>query len=269
MDDEARGRAIGLLGDFNDRMTRVVDAVYGTSWAEIEEIIALVLLASERTVTTRRIADVSGLGRRAVSRLVLRLQAEDLVVTRASATDARAVEVVLTTAGDERVLTLHRETTAFFSASADIARDISEGMGSPVPASRHASPADALDLLLRICEAGARLVRYMPAAATRGKLAARQRAALVLVAMQGGIRPSELAGPLELSAAGASHVVDQLCAKGFVARVRGTVPEDRRAVVIRATPVGFEAVGAVAFGIEQESASLAALFAELAAWRAG
>ncbi len=263
----ARARAIDLLGQFNDRMTRVVDAVFGTSWAEIEEIVALVLLASQRVVTTRRLADTSGLGRRAVSRLVLRLQAEGVIFSRAAQTDARSVEVVLTKTGEEKASALRTKTAEFFSTNTEIAREISAGMPTSGPRQTGTAHADALDLLLRICEAGARLVGYMPAAATRGKLAARQRAALVLIATQGGARPSDLAGPLELSAAGAAHVIDQLCTKGFATRVRDTVPGDRRAVVIQVTPAGLHAIGAVAYGIEQESALLASLFAELADWQ--
>ncbi len=65
MDATARARAVELLGRFNDDMTRVVDAVFGTQWAEIEEILARMVVASAHVVTTRRIAEASGLGRRA------------------------------------------------------------------------------------------------------------------------------------------------------------------------------------------------------------
>ena len=79
------------------------------------------------------------------------------------------------------------------------------------------------------------------------------------------MRPAAVSDALEVSPAGAAYIIDQLCAKGFLTRVHGVVPDDRRAVVLQATSEGLRAVGAVAYGIEQESASLAALFAEVAA----
>ncbi|SIR91864.1 MarR family winged helix-turn-helix transcriptional regulator [Microbacterium sp. RURRCA19A] len=264
MDAMARARAIELLGRFNDDMTRAVDEVFGTHWAEIEEIIALALVASERAVTTRRIADVSGLGRRAVSRLILRLQAEGLVSTRPSDADKRAVEVVLTNRGEELSDRLRVAVTAFLRESRGIAREISAGLGGDAPLPPPGPPADALELLLRVCASGAALVSYMPPAATRGKLAARQRAALVMIGMGGGIRPTDLSQPLEVSPAGVVYIVDQLCAKGFVERRRGTVPGDGRAVVLEATPEGLRAIGAVMDGVEQERERLVGIFVDVA-----
>lgn len=266
MDATARARAVELLGRFNDDMTRVVDAVFGTQWAEIEEILARVVVASEHVVTTRRIADVSGLGRRAVSRLVLRLQTEGLVSTRPSDADKRAVEVVLTDRGKEQTERLRAEVTTFLRRSDGIAREISQGLQGASPSPTSGPSVDPLELLLRICASGAALVAYMPPAATRGRLAARQRAALVMIAGAGGIRPNDLAEPLEVSPPGVVYIVDQLCAKGFVERRRGAVPGDGRAVVLAATAAGLRAIGAVMDGIEHERERLVALFAEVAEW---
>lgn len=260
-------RAIELLGQFNDQLTWVIDDVYGTHWAEIEEILAIVALADAGHASTRDLSERSELGRRAVTRLVTRLASADLVRTRPSASDARVVEVVLTDAGTERVEHLRERISALFTDSKDVAREIAEGLGDQ----RDDTTApfvetDPLDLLWRVCDAGAALVRYMPPAATHGKLAARQRAALVFIASQSGIRPNDLIGPLEVSPAGVAYIVDQLSTKGFIRRRRGVVPGDRRAVVLEATDEGFQAVAAVAGGIEQERGRLVDLFAEIA-WR--
>lgn len=267
MDAMSRARAMQLLGAFNDQMTRVIDGVYGTQWAEIEEMSALVALASERALTTRRLAEVSGLGRRAVSRLVVRLRAEGVVATRTPDADQRAVEVVLTPEGDRLAETLRTAITAFLRHSAEIATEISLGLGDPASVALPDAPADALELLGRICASGAALVSYMPAAAREGKRAARQRAALVAIAMQGGVRPSSLSAPLEVSPAGVAYIVDQLCAKGFVERRRGEVAGDARAVLLRVTDEGMRAVASVSAGIESESERLTGLFAEIAAWQ--
>lgn len=262
-----QGRAMELLGRFNDQLTRVFDDAFGTHWAEIEEILAIAAAANNRFVTTRRLAEMTRFNRRAVSRMVGRLRAEELVVTRPADADRRVVEVILTPSGERLVGVLRHSMGGFFEGCTALALEISEGLG-PVAAERDvAAPADAMDLLQRVCEAGVSLVRLMPDAATQGQLAARQRAALVQIATLGGVRPNDLATSLEVSRAGVAYIVDQLCAKGYVIRRRGVVAEDRRAVILEATAEGVRAVRAVMGGIESQREPLARLFAEIALWR--
>ncbi|MCI1020413.1 hypothetical protein HWD99_17440 [Microbacterium sp. C5A9] len=242
----------------------MIDGVFGTRWAEIEEILAMIVLSSERVVTTRRLADASGLGRRAVSRLVLRLHADALVGTRRSADDARVIEVFLEEQGHARADELRSQVAELFRHSRSLAEEISRGLGVAMEGDAGAPSVDALDLLRRVCEAGAALVHHMPAAAMQGRLAARQRAGLVLIASTpGGVRLSMLASALEVTPAGGSYIADQLLAKGFVRRSRGVLASDRRAVLLEVTEDGSRAVAAVAEGIEIHSERLSALFSEI------
>lgn len=257
---------MGLLGRFSDEMTHVFDDAFDTQWAEIEDILAIAVLVSEQVVTTRRLADTSGLDRRAISRMIARLHAEGFVTTRPSATDRRAVEVVITTRGARQVEVLRTSISEFFRRSTEIAREISEGMQAAHPRQTPVVSADPIDLLRRVCEAGVSLVSFMPSAATKGQLAARQRAALVQIATQGAVRPNDLSPALGVSRAGVAYIVDQLCAKGYVSRHRGAIPEDRRAVVLEATAEGVAAVRAVMDGIEHQRELLSELFAEVACW---
>jgi DNA-binding MarR family transcriptional regulator len=266
MDAAALGHAVELLGRFNDDMTAVVDAVFGTQWAEIEEMIAIVVLVGESPVTTRRLSQISGLDRRAVSRLIARMGEEGSVRTRRSERDGRAREVVLTARGRTKARALRTAAEEFLRASAPIAREISDGVGPPEVPAAPAPSGDAIELLQRLCQAGAALVRFMPGEARRGMLAARQRAALVQIVGRSPVRPSDLSPSLDVSRAGAAYIVDQLCAKGYVVRRRGAVAEDRRAVVLEATPAGVQAVLSVMAGIERQRSSLAILFAEVAGW---
>lgn len=266
MDAVERARAVELLGAFNDEMTRVVDSVFGTQWAEIEEIIAMVALMRNRAMTTRSLAEVSGLDRRAISRLVARLSSEGTIETRSAPQDRRSVQVALTRQGQRQAVALRSLIGEFFTRSRSIADEISRGLGSRGGRSGSKSATDSLDLLRRVCDAGASLVRAMPSQARQGSLAARQRAALVLIANSGGLRPSELTLPLDVSRAGATYIIDQLCTKGFVSRSRGLLPGDRRAVVLQITAEGGDALRAVANAIEDQRESLSALFAEVAAW---
>lgn len=268
VDDAARAQAMQLLGRFNDEITRTIDGVFGTRWAEIEEILALIALSAESVVTTRRLAEVSGLGRRTVSRLVLRLHEDGVIGTRRSVRDARVIEVFLTAYGHARADELRSRISDLFRDSGSIARSISLGLGAASAEIEKPAPGDALDLLRRVCEAGAALVHHMPAAAMQGRLAARQRAGLVLIASTpGGVRLSALGPALEVTPAGRSYIADQLLAKGFIRRSRGSVPGDRRAVVLESTQAGRDAVAAVAAGIELHSERLSSLFAEVASFR--
>ncbi|NYF16623.1 DNA-binding MarR family transcriptional regulator [Microbacterium sp. AK009] len=266
MDAAAQARAMGLLGRFNDDLTRVFDAAFGSRWAEIETMVALSAIAAESHPTTRRLAAITRMNRRAVSRMLLRMREEGLVTTRPSHKDRRAVEVVFTPDGERRAEVLRTSIVAFFLDSAEIAHEISAGLASAEERFESNTSSDAMPLLLRVCEAGVNLVRTMPDAASQGHLAARQRAALVQIASMGGVRPHDLATSLAVSRPAASYIVDQLCAKGYAVRLRDVIPEDRRAVVVQVTPEGMSAVQAVMRGIAEQSASLARLFAEVAAF---
>lgn len=266
MDDTARAQAVQLLGRFNDDLTRVIDGLFGTRWAEIEEIIALIMIMSDHETTTRRLSEVSGLHRRAVSRLIARLAREGVVETRPSESDRRVVEVVLTEAGEDRAASLRAQISDFFRTDAGTALAISEGLRIAPDVTTRSGRRDLLELLLDVSSAGASLVRYMPPAARYGRMAARQRAALVYIATYGPVRPGALVAPLEVSAPGVTYLVDQLCDKGFVERRRTDEHADGRAVVLVASRSGLEAVTAVATGIEEQRQLLSDLFAEVAVW---
>ncbi|WP_170285532.1 MarR family winged helix-turn-helix transcriptional regulator [Microbacterium rhizomatis] len=267
MNATARDRGMALLGQFSDAMTHVFDDAFGTRWAEIDDILAMAVIVGDHGATTRQLADTSGLGRRAISRMVARLCSEGLVATRPSGSDRRAVEVVLTDRGERRAAVLRDSIDDFFRESTEIAREISEGLRTTRTPHARAVSVDPIDLLQRVCEAGVSLVRAMPDAANQGQLAARQRAALVQIATQSVVRPNDLPPSLGVSRAGVAYIVDQLVAKGFVHRRRGAIPEDRRAVVLEATEEGVSAVYAVMDAIEHQRDMLSELFAEVALWR--
>ncbi len=256
-----------LLGRFNDDLTHVFDDTFGTQWAEIEEMLAITAVATDPHMTTRRLAEITGLNRRAVSRMIVRMQSEELVITRPADGDKRAVEVVLTRRGQRRARQLRISIIEFFLGSTETAREISEGLGPVSVPPAPAAQADPMNLLRRVCEAGLSLVRVMPDAAREGQLAARQRAALVQIATAGGARPQDLSTSLDVSRAGVAYIVDQLCAKGYATRRRGAVAGDRRAVIVEATADGMQAVYAVMNGIGQQRETLSRLFTEIACWR--
>lgn len=265
MQDDSHARAMELLGRFNDDLTRAIDAVFDTRWAEIEEIIALVAIARDSVITTRSLSDISGLGRRAISRLIIRLADAALVTTRPASHDRRAVEVVLLTRGRERAGDLRDRAARLLRENGELAAELVTLLQADGPTGAP-PPEDPLTLLLDAAEVGAKLVSYMPTAATRGRMAARQRAALVYIATNRDVRPGALAEPLEVSHAGVAYLVDQLCEKDFIRRHRYEVEGDQRAVILRATPEGLSAVAAVASAIRGEREFLSRVFQQISAW---
>ncbi|MCI2956310.1 winged helix DNA-binding protein [Agromyces atrinae] len=263
MDATEQVRAMAMLGQFNDGMTRVFDTAFGTEWAEIEDILVITAVATDPAMTTRRLADVTGLQRRTLSRMISHLRSDGLVTTQPSADDRRAVHISLTVLGERRTSVLRTAISDFFRDCAELAQHLCVTLGPVAPPPAPEVLTDPVDLLRRFCEAGVALVRFMPDVATHGQLAARQRAALVQITFQGGVRPSELSPSLGVSRAGVAYIIDQLCAKRLVTRVRGAVPEDRRAVVLSPTEDGVDAVHAVMSGIEQQREALAHLFAHI------
>ncbi|QHC66879.1 MarR family transcriptional regulator [Rathayibacter sp. VKM Ac-2759] len=83
-------------------MTLAVDRAFGSDWADNEEILALVTIATSDGVSSGAVAEASGWGRRAVSRLVARLERDGLVETGPSAADGRVVVIACTEEGARR-----------------------------------------------------------------------------------------------------------------------------------------------------------------------
>lgn len=74
-------------------------------------------------------------------------------------------------------------------------------------------------------------------------------------------RPIDLGGPLGVTRSGVAYVVDQLCAKGLIARHTGEVPGDRRAVVLTMTDPGRAEAAEVCASIAATRWQLGSVFA--------
>jgi DNA-binding MarR family transcriptional regulator len=246
-----------LLARFSAGFTVLVDRHLGSDWAENAEILALVSLRHDEPPTTRQIAELSGLNRRAVSRLINRLQTDGLVDTEPSPTDHRAVIVRTTDLGRDRFTLLARDLDSFFDQSHTTATRICELL----EASPQALPAmDALDVLQHLATVGADLARSMTAAAGPTGLPGRQRVALVQIASNDEVRPTDLGESLMVGRSAVAYVVDLLCAKGLVIRHRNALAGDHRAVILSATPAGHRVVDAVYRSIRDNTPQLGSVF---------
>lgn len=252
------------LGRFSDDMTLLIDRAFGSDWAENEEILALVAIATGNGASTRMISEHSGLSRRAVSRLVTRLASDGLARSAASPTDGRVVIVTLTAAGKRSTTRLRSDLRELFATWAEPAQGIADALAVPNAAVGSRGDDDPLRLLERIVGVGVRLVDSMRHTADRTHLGGRQRAALSQIAAHAGVRPSRLSPSLRVSPAGVAYVVDQLVAKGLVRRRLNGVSDDKRAVIIEVTSAGRQVAELIADGVREQAAFLAAIFSEIA-----
>ncbi|MGR2751954.1 MarR family transcriptional regulator [Agromyces arachidis] len=242
MDDSVEREAVGLLGIFSEEFTALVDHAFGTEYISNEETLALIRIASDKRPTTREIADDSGLGRRAISRLVVRLVDDGVVTLERSTVDARAMVVLLTPLGRDRVRVLRRRLAARLVDWGPTAQEMVQKLGGdapPAPAlADRGEKLGPLEILRRIALTGAGIVDHMRHHAPKGLPPVRQLSAIQQIHAHPGMRPSQLAPKLGLSRAGVAYVVDQLCTAGFAERRRGAVTGDARAVELELTPDG-------------------------------
>ncbi len=209
----------GLFGLFGEDLTHVVDKNLGGDWAENDEILALLALRHEPPPTTRHLAQVSGMNRRTVSRMVARLRRDDIVVVGHSPTDRRSVTVGLTDHGRSCFGALAEDVVTLFETHRGTAAQICESLGCDRPAV--VTGLDPLTLLEQLVTAGADLVRSIQPPADRQSLSGSQRTALIRIASGEAVRPVDLGPTLGVSRSGVAYVLDQLCHKGLVAAPTG------------------------------------------------
>lgn len=250
-----------LLAQVSTHITAVVDRHLGTDWADNPEILALLSLRLHPAPTTRHLRDRSGLDRRAVNRLVHRLEDEALVVTARSPVDGRAVTVTLTGHGRSRLDHLARDLDSYFDTAVPTAGEILTWLGcGQTPGT--APPADSLTVLEQLATAGTHLAADLNALEGLPELSGRQRVALVQIATGDSIRPGDLAGSLGANPPTVTYVINQLAAKGLITRSHGT-SHDGRAVVLAATDAGRHGVDGVYRAIRSNTPELCSAFAAI------
>ena len=254
--------AAGLLARFSAGFTAFVDLHLGTDWAENQEILALLALRHRPAPTTREVAESSGCNRRAVNRLVHRLERDGIVVTRPGHADRRAVVVELTAEGRCRFERLAADLADYFVASRALAADVIAQLGGPHPGPGRAV-ADALELLEDLATVGKSLAVEAPRSAGPAAPSGRQLVALIQIANSGAVRPVDLTAGLGAGRTVVAYVLDQLVAKGLIIRRPGPAGTDRRAVLLSATPAGQATADAVYASIEARGPELCRVFAAI------
>ncbi len=215
-------------------LSNLVDRVAGVGAAGNSE--AQVLLALHRfgSCSRQHLIELTGMSRSGVAQLVERLSHLGLVENFTEPSDHRMVATELTPSGRRRVHKLSRELDTYFHEPNPVVAELLDLLGPAGPLPK--TTTTPLESLERLADLGARMSE--PLGAVIGPSDLRQRLAIAALADWGEARPGQLVAELGLTSGGATYLVDGLESAGLVDRLYGTVPTDRRAVVIRLTPSG-------------------------------
>lgn len=246
-------RAQLLLLRFSTEMTAFFDGFFGDGVAGNHEFQILSHLARNGSAGPGDLAEVTGLSRAAVGRVVSHLEDAGLVERRPSPTDRRAVLVSLTTSGRRRVTRMQRELGLQFRSLAPLVKEIVDLLGQadelPIVPDPDGSPLVAAH---ELSEAGSDWQNSYETVLERG----RPRLAATAIALWGEARPGQLQDLLDLSSGGVTYLVDHLVALGVVRREYGTISDDRRGVSIRLTPAGEREVRTIALALQANAEPL-------------
>jgi DNA-binding MarR family transcriptional regulator len=217
------------------QISNLVDRVAGpgTGSGSNETQVLLALQQSEFR-TRHELLEITGMSRSGLAQLLERQSRLGLVENFTDPRDHRRVVSRLTALGRRRIDDLNEALRQYFFELNPLVAELLDLHPEmrPVP-DPSATPFDSLG---QIADLGARLSE--PLGAVIGPSDLRQRLALAVLADWGEARPSQLIAELGLTTGGTTYLVDGLERAGLVERRYGTIPNDRRSVVIRLTPSG-------------------------------
>jgi DNA-binding MarR family transcriptional regulator len=235
---EVRTRVVVLLMRYSLELTREIERAAGVGTSGNHEVQVLTHLRAHGPSRRGELIALTGLSRSAVAQLLDRLHQLGLVESHRDARDHRSVTSRLTRSGRSRVGRMERMFAEYFASPNPLVKELLDLLAAPASRSslttRNATAS--IDAVGRLGAVGARISSRLDAAI--GLTETRQRLALAALGDWGEARPGQLVAELGLTSGGTTYLVDQLESAGIVERLYGTVPTDRRAVVIRLTPSG-------------------------------
>jgi DNA-binding MarR family transcriptional regulator len=215
-------------------LSNLIDRVAGVGTSGNNEAQVLLALYRLGSCSRQDLIELSGMSRSGVAQLLERLSRPGLVENYTDPRDHRMVASRLTSSGRRRVDKLIDEVDRYFHEPNPVVTELLDLLppAGPFPTTS-TTPLDSLE---RVADLGVRMSG--PLGAVIGLSDLRQRLALAALADWGEARPSQLVTELGLTSGGATYLVDGLESAGLVERLYGTVPCDRRAVVVRLSPAG-------------------------------
>jgi DNA-binding MarR family transcriptional regulator len=227
-----------LVMRYSLELTGEIERVVGVGTSGNHEVQVLTHLQAHGPSCRKDLIALTDLSRSGVAQLLERLHLLGLVESHTDPEDHRMVTSALTRSGRYRVGRMERAFSEYFASPNPLVKELLDLLSAPAsrssPTTRHATTS--LDALGRLGAVGARISSQLEAAIELTDT--RQRLALATLADWGEARPGQLVAELGLTSGGTTYLVDQLESAGLVERLYGTVPTDRRAVVIRLSPSG-------------------------------
>jgi DNA-binding MarR family transcriptional regulator len=251
-----RSRAFLLFMRYSLELSNLVDRVAGVG-AGNHEAQALLALHRLGSCSRQELIRLTGMSRSGVAQLLERLSHLGLVENFTQPSDHRMVATELTSSGRRRIDKLSRELDKYFHEPNPVLAEMLDLL--PPAGSLPTTSSTSLDSLERVADLGVRMSE--PLGAVIGPSDLRQRLALAALADWGEARPTQLVAELGLTSGGATYLVDGLESAGLVERLYGTVPSDRRAVVVRLSPSGRVAAERFADVIFEHADALAEVLA--------
>jgi DNA-binding MarR family transcriptional regulator len=231
-------RAIVLVQRYSLELTNQVERAVGVGMASNHELQLLTYLHGYGPTSRKDLVAVTNSSRSSLTQMLKRLELLGLLSSHTSPQDHRKLLSELTLAGRRRVKRVEHAMDEYFMSPNPMVKELVALLGE-MPSPSSLEPLSTIAAIDRLASLGT--ILSARAEATTGLADTRQRLALALAADWGEVRPTQLAEELGLTSGGTTYLVDQLESGGLLERLYGTVPTDRRAVVIRLTASGREA----------------------------
>ncbi len=236
-------RAMVLLSRYSADITEIAFELLGRAEIENRDIQTLLAVAGSGPVTPTQLAETTAAAPSVVSRALGRLEDAGVVARSRDPGDRRRVLVTVTGKGRRQMKAFSDRLGDYFTAGEPLLKEMFRvlDLASPRPAA--GTPVDPIVAAAAMSRSGAAFVDEVTNALSPfGVREFADRFALVLIFLAGEQRPSRIAEELGFTMSGTSGLLARLESAGLITRQHDAISGDRRAVLLRLTPRGEEAV---------------------------
>ena len=258
-------RALTLISLVSEDVTRLAADSLGRGSTGNREVQVLLLVNASPGLTPSAVAERTGMTRSSLSRVLRHLVEDRLVRRQAHPRDRRSSRLYPTDQARARIASFETTVGDYIVDHAawwrEITRLLAPGAAPSPPAPPDGPASSPGELLEDLARAGAPYIdEVMTVAPAWGLGAGTDRAALLLIRLDGPVRPSTLSAALHLTSGGTTLLLRRLESAGLVRRHRPDHAPDRRAVLVACTRRGDEAVAAILRVFDRHTGRMADAF---------
>lgn len=238
-------RVIVLLDRYSRDLTNVANTFIGPSGLANRDLQLLLTIHRNPGLRPSALSDQLKISRALVSQSLHRFESAGLTGRRVDPVDRRSWHVAVTRSGRAQIQAFEARLATWFVQASPTVREMHALLNLPLTLESEANPTP-LDAVRAAAAAGAPYTSELAARVLRfGRLTWTQRSALIAVHAFGPQRPVQLADELSLTSGGISAVIDHLESFALIERQRSSGEGDRKAVTVKLTPIGEQAVATV------------------------